>query len=279
MSPHTFLSLPPSPPLDRCVEALWYWEGPTPAHALERIMPTGKASLIINLHEDEVRDYDGSGLLMTRHRGTVLVGARCTHSVIDGEEQRAVIGVTLRAGGTWPLFGLAADELTHQHVGLEDLWGAAGRSLRDRILCAATPQARLQILATCLHTQFRARLDAGIEQHAAVAVALDRLHRAEQLESIDELSRQAGISARRLARLFSIEVGLTPKRYARVLRFGRVLQIAGTREQVDWQDLAQRCGYFDQAHFIHDFKGFSGLTPREYLMRRTVFAYHVRLHL
>lgn len=262
----------PPPPLDRYVAALLYWESPARMHSLERIMPTGTTSLIINLLEDEVRDYAASGQL-TRYGGTVVVGARSQYSIIDTQEQIAVMGVEFRPGGAWPLFGLAADELSHQHVGLADLWGAAGRSLRDRILCAPTATARLQILGAAL----TANLSERTQQHPAVEFALRQLHGAAELATIEDLSRGAGISSRRLARLFSIEVGLTPKLYARVLRFGRVLQAAHGNTHVDWQDIAFRCGYFDQAHFIRDFKAFCGLTPGEYLVRRTPFAHHVLL--
>ena len=177
-----------------------------------------------------------------------------------------------RPGGTWPLFGVAGDELSNQHIGLTDLWSEAG-SLRDRILCAPSPQSRLQILADSLTAQ----LASCGQQHPAVALALRHLHHAPQLATVEELSREAGISTRRLARLFSIEVGLTPKLYARVLRFNRVVESVYNSSSIDWTELAVRCGYFDQAHFIRDFKAFSGLTPGDYLSRRTPYAHHVRL--
>ncbi len=268
--PQIFLK--PPAPLQHCIEALWYWESAVRPHAVERIMPTGTANLIINLDEDEVRDYQPCGLI-ARHRGAVLVGTRSEYSIIDTEEQRAVMGVAFRPGGAWPVLGIAADELKNCHVGLEDLWGTVGRSLRDRILSAATPEARLQILAASLTSQLSERL----RPHPAVSCAVQRLHCAQQLETVEQLSRRVGLSTRRLARLFSLEVGLTPKLYARVLRFNRVLAATCGNTQVDWSDIAYRCGYFDQAHFIRDFKAFSGLTPSDYLLRRTGFTNHVRL--
>ena len=103
------------------------------------------------------------------------------------------------------------------------------------------------------------------------------MHRGDALETVEILSDHAGLSGRRLARLFALEVGLTPKLYARVLRFRRVLQLTHVDRPVDWSDIAHRCGYFDQAHFIRDFKEFSGLTPGDYLARRTPYNNHVRM--
>ena len=116
-----------------------------------------------------------------------------------------------------------------------------------------------------------------LEPHPAIAYALARMHCGTELPTVEVLSDKAGLSSRRLARLFSLEVGLTPKLYARVLRFSRAVQLTRVDRPVDWSDVAERCGYFDQPHFIHDFKEFSGLTPSEYLLRRTPYSNHVRL--
>ena len=57
-----------------------------------------------------------------------------------------MLGVAFRPGGTWPFFDPAADELQNQHIALRDLWGSAGDTLRERVLAAPTPHAKLQLL-------------------------------------------------------------------------------------------------------------------------------------
>jgi AraC-like DNA-binding protein len=272
--PLLFCTLRPGPPLDRFVELIWYWEGPQQAHAKERLMPTGTANIIINLAEDEVRDYSGEhGELMSRLSGAILVGARSSYSVIDTAEQCAVIGLGFRPGGTWPFFDVAGDELCNRHVALADLWGPSASSLRERILIAPTPLARLRTL----EAELLARALRPLTAHPAIAFALRSMHNGAALDTMEMLSDRAGVSGRRLARLFALEVGMTPKRYARVLRFGRVLQLTQGDRAVDWPDVAASCGYFDQAHLIREFKAFSGFTPTDYLLRRTPFSLHVRM--
>lgn len=70
-------------------------------------------------------------------------------------------------------------------------------------------------------------------------------------------------------------VGLTPKQYCRVRRFQQSVTAAHAAREVDWAELAVSCGYYDQAHFIHDFRAFSGLTPGAYRDVRTAFQNHV----
>jgi methylphosphotriester-DNA--protein-cysteine methyltransferase len=84
-----------------------------------------------------------------------------------------------------------------------------------------------------------------------------------------------GLSQRRLIDLFHDQVGLTPKAFCRVRRFQRVLETVHRKPGVDWAQVALDGGYYDQAHFIHDFQGFSGMTPATYLARATEHLNHV----
>ena len=92
---------------------------------------------------------------------------------------------------------------------------------------------------------------------------------------IGDVVAETGLSSRRFIRLFSDEVGLTPKSFCRVRRFQRtVARLHGLRA-VDWAETALACGYYDQAHMIHDFRDFSGLSPASYLSCRVEHMNHV----
>ncbi len=91
------------------------------------------------------------------------------------------------------------------------------------------------------------------------------------------LTERLGLSPKRFIQLFSQQVGLTPKVYCRVQRFQRVLQTVQLQQQVDWADVAAGCGYYDQAHFIRDFRAFSGFNPSAYLSLRGENLNHVPL--
>lgn len=99
-----------------------------------------------------------------------------------------------------------------------------------------------------------------------------------RLPAIAEVTDKIGLSWRRFVQVFSEEVGLSPKLFCRVQRFQRVLQIVRRECDVDWAEIALGCGYFDQAHFIHDFKEFSGINPTTYLAARTEHLNHVPIH-
>jgi AraC-like DNA-binding protein len=266
----------PSPPLNSFVELFWYYDGFSPrSHKKERLMPDGSVELVINLKDDEVRIYDREKLdKYTRLPGTVIAGPHSGFFVIDTAEQDSVMGIHFKPGGAFPFLPEPAAELHNLHVALEDLWGCEAQLLRERLLAAPTPEAKFQVLETCLTEQaFK-----PLERHRAVGYALGLFRNIHTAPAMAQVSDQIGISSRRFIELFSSEVGMTPKLYCRVRRFQQVLRTIHSGVDVDWVDLAAGCGYFDQAHFIHDFKAFSGINPTTYMAQKTEHLNHVPIH-
>jgi AraC-like DNA-binding protein len=180
--------------------------------------------------------------------------------------------VHFKPGGAFPFFRLPMDELVNTHVPLDALWGGKAEELRHRLLDAEAPAEKFLRLERSLLAAL-ARPEA---RHGAVGRALAHVQRSSPAPRIADLAEDSGLSQRRFIRLFSDEVGLTPKAFCRVLRFQQALQIIDGADAVDWADLAGACGYYDQAHFIHDFQGFCGFSPTAYLTRRAEHMNHVR---
>ncbi|HSM77787.1 MAG TPA: helix-turn-helix domain-containing protein, partial [Bryobacteraceae bacterium] len=128
-----------------------------------------------------------------------------------------------------------------------------------------------------LENALMARAVKRFERHPAVRFALDQFSGAERIRTVSEVSDQIGLSARRFIEVFRSEVGLTPKLFCRIRRFQKLIHSLGAGSRVNWANAALECGYFDQAHFIHDFQAFSGLTPSVYLSQRTEHLNHVPL--
>lgn len=117
-----------------------------------------------------------------------------------------------------------------------------------------------QILAAA----FATRIEAGaLNPSLALVKAVSLATRSHGLVRVDELATTAGVSARQLERQFATHVGLSPKRFLRVLRFQQVLAVLRdpSSSSAGWADVAAQHGFYDQAHFINDFKAFTGETP------------------
>jgi AraC-like DNA-binding protein len=82
--------------------------------------------------------------------------------------------------------------------------------------------------------------------------------------TIESLSKEFNISARQLERKFSSAVGLSPKFFTRIIRFQNIFRLVQNKQINSLTMLSYESGYYDQAHFIKDFKEFSGINPRSF---------------
>jgi len=264
----------PAPPLSDFVAMLWLYEDYHQPHKKERLLPDGSMELVINLNEDRVRVYDplDTERSHTLH-GSVVVGAHSEFFVIDTAQQHSVLGAHFKPGGAFPFFDPPARELQNTLLSLEDLWGGFADRLRERVLESGTPQGMFRVL----EQELLARGGLRLERHPAVTFALREFHGLPHTRTIADVTGRIGLSAKRFIDVFSDEVGLTPKLFCRVRRFQRVLRQVGKGWPVEWAAVAADCGYFDQAHFIRDFRAFSGLNPTTYVAQRTEHLNHVPL--
>jgi AraC-like DNA-binding protein len=246
---------PRSPALAAFVKSFHYHETNFP-FALERIVPNGQAHLMVNLAEDEFRIYDAARTeRMDRHSGAVLAGPHARPTVIDTREQRWLAAVEFRSGGAGRFFSMPMTEVCNRIVQLENLWGRDGELLRDRLLDAPTPAAKFRVLEEVLLEHLAAEFDPAI-RYAIAALKAGA--------PVSQVASRLGLLPRTLARRFSNQVGITPKRFARVHRLQRVLRAVRRSSEPDWCALAAEHGYTDQAHLIHDFRDLAGITPLGY---------------
>ncbi len=262
----------PGPLLAPFVEVLWHFESEgTLAHAHERALPTGRMQLLVDLDGDTLRWWEGPALDRERtSRGSAISGVRDHAIRLATAGQRAVAGVAFRAGGAAPFLRAPASSLRGAHVCLADLWGRDGALLRDRMLDRATADARLAVLEDVLV----ARFDRERIPDARVARALAILRTGRGLPS---LRAGLGSDERRFVASFATSVGVTPKRYARLARFGELLGQLARGSRPSWAGLAASCGYFDQAHMIAEFRAFAGMTPTHYRARSRGEPHHAPL--
>lgn len=255
----------PSAPLDAFVDCFWFYEGGAAAHAQERVLPSGTADIVISLNDDPFSLPDRRGGIAGYCDGALISGPQSEFFVIDTAEKANVLGVHFKPGGAAPFLRLPADAVCDRHVALEDIWGSLARRLRERLQEAKGIAARCAILEAAL-------LQAARRQprpcHSTVAHALHVFATAPEMPRMGDMARRLEISQRRFIQLFGQEVGLTPKLYGRIRRFRGVLEMLEAEQDIAWADVAAACGYYDQAHFIRDFRAFAGITPRMYQDRR-----------
>ena len=166
--------------------------------------------------------------------------------------------------GAYRLLGRPIDELGETVVDLQDVFGAPGRRLVELIRDEPTWRGRFAVLDRFLLNA----AERGPEPSAEVAWAWRRIVESRGTTAIGPVATEVGWSHKRLITRFARQVGLTPKKAARLVRFEHLLAHVTTDRTTPWPVAAAEAGYADQAHMIRDFHAFTGVTPTEYVARR-----------
>ncbi|HSJ63434.1 MAG TPA: helix-turn-helix transcriptional regulator, partial [Gemmatimonadaceae bacterium] len=243
------------PKLAGMVDLLWHFQGRMTL-LRERHFPSGLLGLIVHLgpryREVEPLPNDTYPLVS-------IGGLQTSSFLIEAPPgECCVLGVELHPAGARALLRIPLSEITGATVDLEDLVGSEARELADR--CAQPPRVRERFRIVVDWIAARALRDASLDP--AVTWMAERLARSHGAVPITALQARIGYSRARLANAFRDQVGLTPKRYARVLRFRRALTLL-TEARLPFSTLALTAGYYDQPHMNAEFKEFSGFTPGE----------------
>jgi transcriptional regulator GlxA family with amidase domain len=149
---------------------------------------------------------------------------------------------------------------------LKTLCGQEGQELSERVICAASHKERVILL-----TQFLTRkLNTGQERYHKIISCIQQVINSSHMETVASLAEECNYSRKQFERKFKEYSGFSPKHFLILTRFRNALK---THRQTDTlSQLAVRCGYFDQAHFIHDFHKLSGHNPRDFFQQHSDIA-------
>lgn len=256
-----FLSLQPSPLLRPFIDCFWHSaRGPLP-HSRESMLPTGCADIVVPLLQDHLIRYGAEADAgVQRYRGAIVQGPSDRFFVRGTEGPSTVVGAHFAPGGAAVFFGGALPELCNRTERLEDLWGPAATYLREQLQAAATPELALKLM----DTWFLRRLANAAPPDPLAAMAIATFRRDPARARVQPVLQEAGCSPEQFIRRFKRTVGLTPKRFASVTRFGALLPLIAHSGPQDWSGVAVGAGYFDQSHLIREFRQLTGLRPGAY---------------
>ncbi len=248
--------------LEEHVKCFWIHEGTYSAETAQDITPDGTIELIFNFGDP----YQ----LLTTTPPTVLppaiiVGFQNKTMPIRVEGTVKVVAVRLFAWGALALLEEEVRVITNAVTALGAEWDALVRTLECHVAQSDYDKAWASLQEFLIRRILTRNYDLKQVQAAAKL-----LHHTKGQCRIEELADYCHTSVRQLQRKFQEAVGTSPKFFARTLRFEQAQRRLMFEPDSDLTTLAHDCGYFDQAHFIKDFKAFTGKTPSEYAqqMRR-----------
>lgn len=257
-------------PLNQFIEHLIYYEGFNPVHSMDRFLPDGNTEIIIDLLTDNTQYiYDNESLNRIQAcRYAWVSGVRTQPITIPSGKGSRMLIVAFKKGKAHPFYDFPMSELADLVVDADLVFGKKLHGLREQLLDTKSIYQKFLLVESFLLRQAGDMLHANTPLNC-VEYAIASIANQPNTLGFQQMSSRIGYSQKHFIELFKKQVGVPPKQYLKIMRFQKAISEIENKQFVQWSSVAMESGFYDQAHFINDFKNFSGFTPNEYVKRKT----------
>ena len=260
-----YVEFPPIPPLADSIHCLWTLRAPASAGIEpDRVLPDGRGEIIINRAAPfcEIRE-DGTAI---RQPNAIVAAQLSRFLLIKPTGDVDLVGIRFNAAGVHALVGADVRELVDRRVDLSSVDSALRAALVDAVMRDDATLSRTQSLLASI-------LDRSRDRRRSELFAATAWMRASAGQiRVEAIAGRLGMSARQLERRFMAEVGMSPKRFARIVRFDALIRTAQSGVCRNWTRLAHAYGFHDQSHFNREFRAIAGQTPTQYAQSENLIA-------
>jgi AraC-like DNA-binding protein len=254
----------PSESLRPYVRLFWVLEldDPIAFGPPERIAPDGLLEVVFHYRTPLAFRYAGEEFAPQPR--SVAVSQTRRFVEIRPEGAIGLISVRFQPWGAYHFFRPAVSAIADHQIATEFLWGQDAVDLEERLAAAAGDGERIALVESFLEAQLRRHHKADVEP--LVRAVWKRKGRGTTADLCSDL----GVGERWLQRRFAAAMGTTPKGFSRLCRFLHACSLLRSGPASRLGDVGLECGYYDQSHFIAEFRAFSGMTPRAFSDRTDV---------
>lgn len=262
----------PGGPLGQYVENFLYYRGYQPEHSLDRFLPDGHVNIVVDLTDYPKYIYDNDTLKEIQAcRNVWFSGIRNRYITIPSGRDSEMFIINFYRGKAYPFVAMPMNELTDCVVDGDLVLTGEVLNLRHGLMAARSVDGMFRFAERYLTRAFARKLS----PNPFVDYAVQQLTASPSGMTMEGLARKVGYSQKQLIKIFKEHVGVTPKSFLRIMRFQKAVQDLEARKRVDWASVAVDAGFYDQAHFIHDFKEFAGFTPEQYFRSKGEFTNYI----
>ncbi len=249
----------PSQALTTLVKCYWILESPKEEVPEKQIIvPDGCIEMVFHFG-DLYKQYTENGNSIIQPR-CFVIGQLTKPLEIQPTGDTGIFSVRFHPNGFLPFASIPIKEMENKAISLEKLFGTDGKGLEQNILKASATTERIKLIESFLLN----RLSDNETIDRIIKSTVETILTANGQLSVDELSRQTNINRRQIERKFSSAIGLSPKQLSKTIRLQTTLKMLLNNQFTSLTFLAYENEYYDQAHFIKDFKEFTGYTPKEF---------------
>lgn len=260
----------PAFPLHEFVDYIIYYEGFNPVHNMDRFLPDGNAEFIIELTDNAKYIYGNETVTeLQSFRHAWVSGVRTLPITIPSGRDSRMLIVGFKKGKAHPFYDFPMSELVNLVVDADIVFGNTLQELREQLLNSPTISEMFLLVEQFLLHQAGDSLHENTPSKC-IEYAVSNIVKQPNILGFQQLNSQIGYSQKHFIDLFKKQVGIPPKLFLKIMRFLKAIRGIEKNQSIQWSNIATESGFYDQAHFINDFKDFSGFTPGEYLKKRLI---------
>ena len=239
---------------------------------MDRFLPDGNVQIIFDLTDNPKYIYDNETLNEIQACKKVwFSGFRTEPITIPSGKESEMLIVNFRKGGAFPFLSEPIYNLTNYVVDAELVVTDSILDLRDKIRDTESIQNKFDLVEQHIIQYYLNRL----AENPFVEYMISEICSRPDQTSIKGITSKVGFSQKHLIKIFREHVGVTPKEFLKVIRFQKAIEEIEQNRSINWTSVALDCGFYDQSHFISDFKKYSGFTPNDYLRQRGEFLNYI----
>jgi len=218
------------------------------SNKLHRVLPDACTDIIFDLRASSFS------------KGAFVVGLMTDFAVMNLSQTESLFGIRFFSDAVRPFYKYAVSEFIGNHVFLEDIWGKDAAFITEEIISANGVSEIIEIVELSL---IRLLLLNESPTDCLLQTGMRYMYDIQGRVSIRSLAEKLSYSERTIRRTFQKELGLSPKELVGIIRFQSLLHELYHTTQSSYTDIAMKYGYYDQPHFIKDFKRYYGRSPNQ----------------
>jgi AraC-like DNA-binding protein len=218
-------------------------------------VPTPQNSLFFYIH-DQISMQKGGSTNFALQSRSVIVGPQVTRVTLDLGRNHKAVRVGFHPGGLYRFLGIPMSEMFDDSCDAVDIFGSEMKDVNDKLQEAKNFDEIHTIIE-----KFLMQKVSVLKKAMPFDLAMLELLKANGNLPVDEIASLACLSVRQVERISKDRIGMSPKVFARLVRFSKAYRMRENFALMSWTSIAHDCGYFDQMHFIRDFKEFAGVAP------------------
>ncbi|MCP4984949.1 MAG: AraC family transcriptional regulator [Colwellia sp.] len=251
----------PRSDLKPLINCFWTLEVPvTKGTQRQRIIPDGTIEMAFTLGDD-IKRYTSKDDFIIQPRSMVL-GQTTDFFYIEPTGYVNTFAIRFYPYGFANFVAVPLRDLANKETAIEMLFGKSiSKKLEQDIVQATDVQQRIEIIELFLLN----KLSGQVTVDYIVKTTIDTLLSTKGKTSISGILKEDSAKRRQLERMFVRQIGVSPKQLAKVIRFQSAIKMLLREEGENLTNIAYESDYYDQAHFIKDFKEYTGISPKEFL--------------